>query len=102
MEWMKDSSQSLLVSLGGSSKGGSGSGRTYTAKAELPDVRVLQVQNALRKQSCTGCQVLPPDGVEGTETSNAVRAYQKEHNLAPNGNVMDPATLAMLGLKEKS
>jgi peptidoglycan hydrolase-like protein with peptidoglycan-binding domain len=102
MEWMKDSSQSLLVSLGGSSKGGSGSGRTYTAKAELPDVRVLQVQNALRKQSCTGCQVLPPDGVEGTETSNAVRAYQKEHNLAPNGNVRDPATLAMLGLKEKS
>jgi hypothetical protein len=102
MNWMKASSQSLLASLGGSAKGGSGSGRTYTAKAELPDVRVLQVQNALRKQSCTGCQALPPDGLEGTETSNAVRAYQKEHNLAPNGNVMDPPTLAMLDLKEKS
>jgi hypothetical protein len=102
MEWMKDSSQSLLASLGGSPKGGSGSGRTNSARAELPDVRVLQVQNALRKQSCTGCQALPPDGLDGTETSNAVRAYQKEHNLTPNGNVGDPATLAMLGLKEKS
>jgi hypothetical protein len=104
MEWMKDSSQSLLASLGGSPKGGSGSrsGGTNTAKAELPDVRVLQVQNALRKQSCTGCQALAPDGLEGTETSIAVRAYQQEHNLTPNGDVRDPATLALLGLKEKS
>ncbi len=100
MDWMKGSSQTLLASLGGSAK--PANGRLAVAKVELPDVRVLQVQTALRKQGCTGCQALAPDGLEGAETSNAVRAYQQEHNLPLNGNVADPATLAMLGLKEKS
>ena len=97
---MAESSKSSIAAAVGASRGASAG--TNIIKSELPDAVVQQAQNALRRQRCAGCQTLQADGRSGAETSNAIRAYQTENGLAVNGNVKDPATLAMLGVKDQS
>jgi peptidoglycan hydrolase-like protein with peptidoglycan-binding domain len=90
----------LLAALGACSNmmgSGSGSGSRSTAITQpvvAPDM-VKQVQSKLRDDGYY--KQGPVDGVWGSGTESAVRAYQHDHNLTSNGQ-LDVPTLQALNL----
>ena len=69
------------------------------AKKQQPNATIAAVQTALNKlgeAACPGCYAGPVDGLPGKYTTNAVSAYQKQHDLTVNGNPTDPNTVQKL------
>ena len=66
--------------------------------AAAGDPTVLAVQKALLKLGCTGCNPGRIDGIIGSDTTDAVRAYQALQKLPVNGDPKDPETLTRLGI----
>jgi peptidoglycan hydrolase-like protein with peptidoglycan-binding domain len=64
-----------------------------TQTNEAHPAGVEQVQKALRQK---GYDPGPVDGSMGPQTIAAVKAFQTQHGLTPNGQ-LDPSTLARLG-----
>jgi peptidoglycan hydrolase-like protein with peptidoglycan-binding domain len=60
----------------------------------LPRLSAVAAE-AQRKLAALGYQPGPADGAMGGHTAAALRAFQKDHNLAITGR-LDPATIAEL------
>ena len=56
-----------------------------------------QISAVQQKLSQLGYNPGPADGVSGSQTTEAIRQFQKDHGLDVDG-VVGPATLAALGL----
>lgn len=69
-----------------------------TAATVTGDPTVLAVQKALLKAGCAGCNPGRVDGIIGSDTTDAVRAYQTLEKLPVNGDPKDPETLKKLGI----
>ncbi|MGC1816569.1 MAG: peptidoglycan-binding protein [Casimicrobiaceae bacterium] len=65
------------------------------AAAPGPVATHMSVADAQRKLAALGYQPGPADGAMGGHTALALRAFQKDHNLAITGR-LDPATIAEL------
>jgi peptidoglycan hydrolase-like protein with peptidoglycan-binding domain len=65
------------------------------AAAPRPVATRMSVADAQRKLAALGYQPGPADGAMGGHTAVALRAFQKDHNLAITGR-LDPATIAEL------
>jgi hypothetical protein len=74
---------------------------TTTPKADdgKTAATVEAVQKALAKLDCAGCKGLKADGKMGPKTVRAVTSYQTTNKLTVNGDALDPATVAKLGLQ---
>jgi hypothetical protein len=69
-----------------------------TPPAPTPDPVVKAVQEALQKQVCAGCNPGTADGINGSKTTAAMKAYQAANGLTVNGNPKDSATMKSLGV----
>ncbi|MEQ9065572.1 MAG: peptidoglycan-binding protein, partial [Gimesia chilikensis] len=95
MRWNRSESYALSVGYLADRIGGAGTldnMPSEDAQIRIADIQLMQEQlNALGYDSGT------PDGVMGSQTRSALREYQRNEGLIPDG-FPDPGTLSSLGI----